>query len=664
MKRGKTPPPDGENAHPNHPSVANLAALYESKRSPARSPPGPGGDVGGRPGRGRNGAPGRGDGGGGKHDRRRAMLEERQSERRLGTVRTPPRRTPPRRASRASPSAGDTATPELGRTAAGDAAPVPSPDPPADPPRPAGDGGSLRLSFQVVLLVLSLYEIQHYVFLSHAATVFDYVSVMTGWDDFLHAAFVSALLLSGVERAASASGRRYGVGTLGGSARCLLAFLVAMACWIVILPVFRDCPDGESGRGRLCLFVVRNARARRGRSPRGAAFDVTNPRHSLLDVVGREWIRRLTRFVRSKIKGQVYREVSRGLFRPFAFHGRLRRLLNVVKWAKYLAPLVGTCNKFRGHCLDMARKRGQRSRSRAAQERWTDVLLAVTNQTRTERAVLQLQKAFRERRAAKARRRIVLIASRREGSSNGSVARKIRRELIVEQYSSRSKIRRIEELDSQRELRRVVSRVERDGIARHRESQRRMRKRLLLSPKTGFAVGWKYLTVSCVALEISQILLAPVLSGELKKMPLDRFLLTVMRSNCGGPADRAVLAHVLARLLVPVVSCVFFLDVFITFFTGELSGAGTLVPKPAFARYVVPGVGLQLIVNPTMMRISQCVRRLALEAVRIGPSLCLHVALACLPFVARVLDVVLDCVFNFVEGQNRLTKQNKRRTSM
>jgi len=658
-------------------SVANLASFYESKCSPL----GPRKETGSRPGRHNNNTPiaRRDDDGRRKLDARRAaMLEERQSERRReGTSRTPPRRAargPDPRRRTVPPTANPTAeermggaeTPERKRKrpateeVASDQSDL-SPDPPADPPAAA-----VRLSFQIVLLVLSLYEIQHYRFLSHAATVFDYVSVMTGWDDYLHVGFVAAALVSGVARAASASGRRAGADrTPRGAAERLLIFAVATACWLAVLPVFRDCTDGDSGGRRMCLFVARTARTRKGRPSKRATFDVTNPRHSLLDVFGREWIRRLTRFVKSKIKGRVFREVSRGLFRPFAFHGRLRRLLNVVKWAKYLAPLAGTCNKFRGHCLDMARKRGQRSRSRAAQQRWTDVLLAVTNQTRTERAVLQLQKAFRERRAAKVRRRFELIASRREGSSNDRVARKIRRELIVEQYSSRSKIRRIEELDSQREMRRVVSRVERDGIARHRESQRRMRKRLLLSPKTGFAVGWKYLTVSCVALEISQILLAPVLSGELKKMPLDRFLLTVMRSEGGGPAGRAVLAHVLARLLVPVVSSVFFLDVFITFFTGELSEAGTLVPKPAFARYAVPGVGLQLIVNPTMVRISRCVRRLALEAGRIGPSLCLQVALACLPFVARVVDVALDCIFNFVEGQNhRILKQNKSRNSM
>lgn len=55
-----------------------------------------------------------------------------------------------------------------------------------------------------------------------------------------------------------------------------------------------------------------------------------------------------------------------------------------------------------------------------------------------------------------------------------------------------------------------------------------MKKRLLLRPKTFFAVGWKHFTVACVALEIMQIIFAPILSGEMKKMPLDKFLLRIL----------------------------------------------------------------------------------------------------------------------------------------
>ena len=54
-----------------------------------------------------------------------------------------------------------------------------------------------------------------------------------------------------------------------------------------------------------------------------------------------------------------------------------------------------------------------------------------------------------------------------------------------------------------------------------------------------------------------------------------------------------------------IVGVVCYLDVFVTFFTGELDPeTGTLGPKPFFTRYFLPGLLLQLVVNPQMARTS------------------------------------------------------------
>jgi hypothetical protein len=48
-----------------------------------------------------------------------------------------------------------------------------------------------------------------------------------------------------------------------------------------------------------------------------------------------------------------------------------------------------------------------------------------------------------------------------------------------------------------------------------------------------------------------------------------------------------------------------FLDVFVTFFTGEFDpDNGILVPKPFFKRWIVPGLALQLLVNPQLGTVS------------------------------------------------------------
>jgi len=192
----------------------------------------------------------------------------------------------------------------------------------------------------------------------------------------------------------------------------------------------------------------------------------------------------------------------------------------------------------------------------------------------------------------------------------------------------------------------LLSQDERRDITKHKELERKLKKRLLLSPNTSFVVAWKYITVTCAALEISQIIFAPILSGgDLKKMKLDTFILKVLKVSSSS--------HILATAMVPVVNAIFFLDVFITFFTGELaSSTGTLIPKPFFTRYIVPGIVLQLIVNPTMIEISQMVKQMIVHAIHIGPSLCFHLLLAVIPFVTCCYDLLLDLIFDFVEQQN------------
>jgi hypothetical protein len=69
-----------------------------------------------------------------------------------------------------------------------------------------------------------------------------------------------------------------------------------------------------------------------------------------------------------------------------------------------------------------------------------------------------------------------------------------------------------------------------------------------------------------------------------------------------------------------VVSIVCFLDVFITFFTGELdSETGNLNPKPFFPRWIL-GLVLQLLVNPAMEAVSSWVSYIWREnMVKLGP---------------------------------------------
>lgn len=68
-------------------------------------------------------------------------------------------------------------------------------------------------------------------------------------------------------------------------------------------------------------------------------------------------------------------------------------------------------------------------------------------------------------------------------------------------------------------------------------------------------------------------------------------------------------------------SIVMFLDVGITFFTGELDNVtGHLVPKPFVKRWIVPGILIQLLLNPRMMEVSAAVKAFVRHTVSdVGP---------------------------------------------
>ena len=461
-------------------------------------------------------------------------------------------------------------------------------------------------------------------------------------------------------------------------------FLVVASCWLALLPIFKDCGGSDSSNqynnsNKFCFFIERRVTKRR--FPR-RIFHISSPRYSTLELVVKILYKKTKLILMSKIQGRVMREILLAIIRPLAFRGRLRKLLKVIRYASFFAPLFGTCNKFRGHVLDMFQRRRQHNASKAARKRWNELIDAFSQQSKLERAVRTLQRRYLERREQKAQRRYALMAPQR-ANSNLKLACKIRRKLVEEELLSRSRLDRMAILDSQRKMRSQVSIADRSNITHHRESSRKLKRRLLLSPKTSFAVGWKYFAVACVALEISSQIFAPMLSGELKKMPLYEFIVRVLTassvSKCGDKGKKVaassifvpvmidnslgdlaclassweLTAHIFAILLVPMVNTIFFLDVFITFFTGELTSSGTLVAKPIFERYIFPGIGLQLIVNPTMATITQFVKRTIGHATRVGPSLFFHLLLACFPFASYCYDQMLDLVFDFVERQNK-----------
>jgi hypothetical protein len=109
--------------------------------------------------------------------------------------------------------------------------------------------------------------------------------------------------------------------------------------------------------------------------------------------------------------------------------------------------------------------------------------------------------------------------------------------------------------------------------------------------------------------------------------PVEVDLLQKMKSPwyCGGPYAKIQWVYIqllqwLLRNTLGFMSLICFLDVFVTFFTGEYdTETGSLMPKPWFARWIVPGLVLQLLVNPRMEELSDLCRTALQFASDVGP---------------------------------------------
>jgi hypothetical protein len=101
-----------------------------------------------------------------------------------------------------------------------------------------------------------------------------------------------------------------------------------------------------------------------------------------------------------------------------------------------------------------------------------------------------------------------------------------------------------------------------------------------------------------------------------------------------------------------IVSVVCFLDVWVTFFTGETDPVtGELIPKPFFARWILPGLVLQLLVNPSIGPVSRLVFDGMRSITKIGPIRVFRWFVAVgLPLFYFWLKVVAYVVYQTVEG--------------
>jgi len=406
--------------------------------------------------------------------------------------------------------------------------------------------------------------------------------------------------------------------------------------------------------------------------------------------------------LRARIKAIVVKISKRAaafaIRRPRYFTRKVREFLRILRWVKYLIPLIATSNKLRGNMIDLFKKYSQRREAAKAEKArkllWKKQLQTLPREKILEEAAIKVQRNFRRRQARKA----VIAMQVLQGTAENLAAMRVQHVFRIRLARARRRIRQkkfeLMELERKNNTKKEglkknlkLAPSHKQDIILSDEERRRMyeledelmteadtllNRKMLLRPNTKFAVIWKILFVVCVIFEISQLAFKPILKNYVEEKTGEQMDIgKVLELNlvptpvtewkqCGGllntervekrspfrwikqirrhaqrekhiledeseenekpwycheiiNASQVVYIDILKFLIhefLIIVGIVCFLDVFVTFFTGELDPAnGNLIPKPFLPRWILPGIILQLMVNPQMESVSKHVWR-------------------------------------------------------
>jgi len=360
---------------------------------------------------------------------------------------------------------------------------------------------------------------------------------------------------------------------------------------------------------------------------------------------------------------------------PPSLKKRIYFLLRLIRWAKYLAPLIGTANMLLDSAVDLMKKWKQFREARITQKIVNQYWKVLTVQGKQDHAAIVIQRMYRSYHSK------LLHEKRQSESMQMAAAKRI-------QKAMRHKLRRTRKrLDTNMEQLELIKTHRSKNIPvehliqlkelkydLNRTCDAKISRRMLLRPNTKFSVAWKILFVISVSIEISFLSLKPYIERRFFSpthepitienaiatifIPNDLYSSPLCQLNNGQSDDKKkkkkqmaspfknfpketlpekpwfchepwpVLHRVYIRFMSLIIhqadiliSAICFCDVFITFFIGEIDEAtGVLKPKSFFTRWIFPGLLLQLLVNPKMADVAMSVKYLGIHIYRIGPT--------------------------------------------
>ena len=375
---------------------------------------------------------------------------------------------------------------------------------------------------------------------------------------------------------------------------------------------------------------------------------------------------------------QVARKALRN---PISFSRRAKKILAYLRWLKYLMPIVATSNKFLQNLKDLLKKQQQKRQARIARKIRERLMRKRTPEEIREHAALCMQKVYRAKKARRLAKALKLFQGDKETIAVMKLQKQLRAALERARERIRQKRQELADLQQkQKELKaKSQSMGERDR-ARMYELHQELQKhtdyvinKMLLRPNTPFIVWWKAAFVFAVLFEIAGKALEPKMKNKYKSYNnmVERNMLpqrwatlpecnpkpakvqfydslfqgvgrwmgnnatsttttaeavtTELPWHCSPThmlwqgAAVSVMELVIRKFDV-FMAIIFFLDVFISFFTGEFhEETGVLNPPGFFPRYILPGVFLQCMVNPQMETTAKVIKWCIGEFLFLGP---------------------------------------------
>ena len=391
-------------------------------------------------------------------------------------------------------------------------------------------------------------------------------------------------------------------------------------------------------------------------------------------------VAKIAKIHRKKMKKRGIREGLKLGFafalHPFQTWKHSQKLLYIIRWIKYIIPLIGYGLKIRSSCRTVIVSYMQRRRQKRAESFRRKQWRQMTENQRRERAAKRIQSTYRSYCERQACFRMMEGMKIQGDEAARRLQLALRSMLERARAKEQKKKRELEKLERKR---RHSIRFGRNVVGMNEKEQARLKElrmetkpeirrfdidsHLLMRPDSGFQKVWAIFYFTLTFLEIVahlsnvhmakraqksesnvptvslklQNLLIPDPVADLKECScvpsMKRFFKRSQPDECGPfpwyceptyamlqqTYSRAVL--VLIERIVTVMGFVFFLDCPVFFFTGRYHPeTGVLISRPWFRRWVMPGIIMQMIINPQLEKTAKVAVKIAKSSMEGKPS--------------------------------------------